>query len=973
MDLKLLKRRTGALKVSARDSVTGAPIPYAQVYEGSSCVNFCLQTGRDGDVTRTGIELGNRNAAVTKSLTAKALGYWPQVKSVTIKAGETPELLYQLQPECEPAKVVGTVVNAETQAPIHKASITGGLDHAVQTDVNGRFEIDGIKPSLGNNPRDVTLTASAAGFYSESKTIKIFCGARITVDFGSRTSQAGTIIGTVTDDDTDQPMKDVFVGTSFGGTAKTDVNGNYTIENAPLGDLDAPREWTVIAQPAGRKASVKTVVVEAGKQSRRDFLFSSANERPAATPKAIALDEDADHEFTVSGTDPDGDSLTHHVMRFPEHGVLIGRAPNLTYRPDDDYHGPDSFEFLVNDGAASSERAQVDITVRPVNDPPSGRDDHLDVQPDATTRIPAATLLANDIDADHEPLEITAVRATKDGTKVALDGDEVVLTPPPGYTNTQEVVLFDYTLEDGAGKQSSAMVYVRVDHGPAAPRCVDARFEVLQGGTLDDALSCTDVNGDALTYQLIAAPAHGTLQLDEDGTFSFAAPAGFLGETTFTFRATDGERESAVATATVAVVRENAAPACADKATQTDEDTAVTIELGCTDADGDGLEHELLGGPAHGTLEKLSEGRYRYAPAADWSGEDAFTFRASDGDAASGTATARITVAAVNDAPACKAVTLATGHGAAAEVAPDCSDVDGDQLSYEIAAQGAKGSASVAAGKLRFAAAAGASGADAFTYRARDGKAASAPARVDVTIAAAPPVDPEPTPDPTPQPTPEPTPEPTPTPQPEQDVKGEQQSGSELLLGCTDRAVVLEDVVPEGRRVRLLGVAERAHAGERAEIRFLATGKVVARPVVGPDGRFAATAPLPKGKLRHSNKARYAATVAGERSPALKLERRMQVTQVRAASGKVTIAGRVLGPLAKRAADRAIEVQRRRSCSSTEVVARVKPAKDGRFRVTLDAPEGQRAAVYRLRAKVRRSAASARLFDTFTLPRAVDF
>ena len=62
----------------------------------------------------------------------------------------------------------------------------------------------------------------------------------------------------------------------------------------------------------------------------------------------------------------------------------------------------------------------------------------------------------------------------------------------------------------------------------------------------------------------------------------------------------------------------------------------------------------------------------------------------------------------------------------------------------------------------------------------------------------------------------------------------------------------------------------------------------------------------------------------------------MQVTKVQAAAGKVTITGRVLGPQATRAADRAIEVQRRRSCSSNEVVARVKPGKDGRFRVTLD-------------------------------------
>ena len=97
------------------------------------------------------------------------------------------------------------------------------------------------------------------------------------------------------------------------------------------------------------------------------------------------------------------------------------------------------------------------------------------------------------------------------------------------------------------------------------------------------------------------------------------------------------------------------------------------------------------------------------------------------------------------------------------------------------------------------------------------------------------------------------------------------------------------------------------------------------------------------------------------------------VTRVQAAGGKVTIAGRVVGPLAARAGDRVIEVQRRRSCAETEVVAKVKPGKDGRFRVTLAAPAGERAAVYRLRARVRRSAASTRLFDTFTLPRAVDF
>jgi hypothetical protein len=142
---------------------------------------------------------------------------------------------------------------------------------------------------------------------------------------------------------------------------------------------------------------------------------------------------------------------------------------------------------------------------------------------------------------------------------------------------------------------------------------------------------------------------------------------------------------------------------------------------------------------------------------------------------------------------------------------------------------------------------------------------------------------------------------------------------------------------------------------------------------VGPDGRFAATAKLPGRRLRRSNRARYEARVGGERSLALKLERRMIVSRVKAAGGKVTIAGRVTGPLASRARDRTIELQQRRSCSKAELIARVKPDRRGRFRVTVDAPEGERAAVYRLRTRVRRTASSVKLYRTYTLPRAVDF
>ena len=99
----------------------------------------------------------------------------------------------------------------------------------------------------------------------------------------------------------------------------------------------------------------------------------------------------------------------------------------------------------------------------------------------------------------------------------------------------------------------------------------------------------------------------------------------------------------------------------------------------------------------------------------------------------------------------------------------------------------------------------------------------------------------------------------------------------------------------------------------------------------------------------------------------------MLVTRVSAAADRVTIAGRVVPPLALKLADRAITVQRVVACSSVETVATVKPKRNGAFSVTVKAPAGQSAAVYRLTTKVRKSARSKSLARTFTLPRAVDF
>jgi hypothetical protein len=195
------------------------------------------------------------------------------------------------------------------------------------------------------------------------------------------------------------------------------------------------------------------------------------------------------------------------------------------------------------------------------------------------------------------------------------------------------------------------------------------------------------------------------------------------------------------------------------------------------------------------------------------------------------------------------------------------------------------------------------------------------------------------------------------------------QAVSAATLRCTTRRLVLVDVLRQGNRVKLLGVADKRYIGQRVGIVFTATGRTVAHATVLRDGTFATTAALPPRAIRNTNRARYQAVRGGERSLRLKLARRMVVSSVTSRNGRVTIAGHITRPLGKPI--QAITLQRRVSCTRYVAVKRFTPSRTGRFQVTASAPKGQTTAVYRLSTRVPKTTSNAKLYPTFTLPRAV--
>ena len=194
-------------------------------------------------------------------------------------------------------------------------------------------------------------------------------------------------------------------------------------------------------------------------------------------------------------------------------------------------------------------------------------------------------------------------------------------------------------------------------------------------------------------------------------------------------------------------------------------------------------------------------------------------------------------------------------------------------------------------------------------------------------------------------------------------------SAADLVLGCTKRRLVLENVLSRAGHVVLTGFADRKLAGRRIAIVFAASGKTVARATVRPDGAFATTAPIPSRALRNGNRARYQATLGAERSLSLKLARRMVLEKIAANAGTVTIRGHVVAPL-KRGST--ITVTQRLSCTTFKRVGTTKLRSNGSFTAKVAPPAEQGAAVYRLSTTVPKRAGSAKLNPTYTLPVAVD-
>ena len=330
------------------------------------------------------------------------------------------------------------------------------------------------------------------------------------------------------------------------GSATIQVDGSITY--APNGGFNGSDgfDYTVSRQ---RRQTPATSRSRCHLQRPPDAVDDSANVAGwASTIDVLAND-----------SDPDGGGLTVASVGVAAHGTTsLNGNGTVHYVPAANYNGPDSFGYTIRDSVGFTDSATVSVTVDPANDPPTAVDDSVSINEDTPTAI---NVLGNDSDVDGDALTPIAIGGEQLGT-VAINGDGTLqYTPPQDYYGDDS---FSYTVSDGHGGTASATVSVTIAAVNDTPTAYPKSYTTNYGTAVTATMTGADVETCDLTFQIVTAPAHGSLggigsklcvtllpPYSDGASVKYSPASGWSGVDTFTYRVRDGVLWSAPATVTV--------------------------------------------------------------------------------------------------------------------------------------------------------------------------------------------------------------------------------------------------------------------------------------------------------------------------------------------------------------------------------------------------------------------------------------
>ena len=629
----------------------------------------------------------------------------------------------------EDGSVVVSVLSndSDIDSSISVASVAQGTNGVVTT--NGTTVT--YTPIPNYNGVDTFTYTITDGELTDSATVSVTVNAvndtPVATDDSATVDEDGSAVVAVLTNDSD-------IDSSISVTSVTQgVNGNVTTNGTtvtyiPVADFNGLDSFTYTITD-GELTDTATVSV----------TVNAVNDTPVATDDSATVDEDGSVVITVLDNDSDVDSsISVEFVTQGSNGTVSTDGTTVTYLPDVEFFGDDSFSYTITDGEFSA-TATVSVTVN-------------EVYEDLTVGDVIAVDLAsaggnaanyNVMDFGNGTIEAGSVVKYGNGSTVA---DNVSITLANVYNAGGDAAEATWS-----GTAADPYYVVEADdivyNVPTNP--ITVKFSGLDDALtynarvyaiFDDGNGATDTytvtNGvDVETSVMARSDRIAKTTLEEaGGVFKYINTDG-NGNITVGVQVTAGSGWTGFSAVVLEVVEPNYAPVATDDSTTVDEDDSVVVSVlgNDSDQDSDPLTVSIVTQGTNGAV--TTDGTtVTYTPVADYNGIDSFTYTITDGEF-SDTATVSVTVNAVNDAPVVtgESVTIDEDGAIVISVLTNDSDVEGDSLTVTAVTQGVCGSATTDGTSITYTGNADCSGLDSITYTVSDGELTDT-ASVSVTI-----------------------------------------------------------------------------------------------------------------------------------------------------------------------------------------------------------------------------------------------
>ncbi|HAV1327360.1 TPA: tandem-95 repeat protein, partial [Vibrio parahaemolyticus] len=418
---------------------------------------YFVLVGNEVKLTQAGVDAVNNDELNLKNLTISASvsdGVNPTASDsdslIVNRVNDAPTIKVDaVESITEDAVSIDTVVAAltvrDTDTPEDQLTVS------LENNSNGYFVLVGNEVKLTQagvdavnndelNLKDLTISASVSDGVnptaSDSDSLVV-----------NRVNDAPTVENAIADQvlsedfdaytiDLNEVFKDSDSSLEFSVSGNSNVL--VSIENG-IATISPTADWN------GSETLTFTATDPSGESISQRVDFTVAPVADILADKATVV-EDTPTIIKVLGNDTfEGDDkvVSLDTNNGPANGtVSVNPDGSVTYTPNDNYHGTDSFTYIVTSGGVS-ESITVNVDVTPVNDAPVAKDDTAITDEDTPVTI---DVLPNDTDIDGDKLSIQSATVPEAQGKVEIVDGKLVFTPAENFNGQAEIT---YTVTDG--------------------------------------------------------------------------------------------------------------------------------------------------------------------------------------------------------------------------------------------------------------------------------------------------------------------------------------------------------------------------------------------------------------------------------------------------------------------------------------------------------------------------------------------